>query len=135
VAWTYSGDPSSSAKDAVRFAIGDTDATDPLLTDEEINHLVAEYGTAKQAAPAAAEAIAAKFSRQASKSVGDLSIQLNQKAEAYMALARRLAQRASTVAAAPYAGGVDAADRASETDTSLLQPVFKRGMHEPAGEV
>ena len=36
MAWTYSGDPSSSARDAIRFLVGDTDTNDQLVTNEEI---------------------------------------------------------------------------------------------------
>lgn len=34
--WTYSGDPSTSLADELRFTIGDTDPEYPLLQNEEI---------------------------------------------------------------------------------------------------
>ena len=37
MSWTYSGDPSTSSMDMVRFTIADTDTTDQKLTNEEIN--------------------------------------------------------------------------------------------------
>lgn len=43
MSFTYSGDPSASKLDAVRFALGDTDASQPLLQDEEINYLISMY--------------------------------------------------------------------------------------------
>jgi hypothetical protein len=43
MAWTYSGDPSSSELDRYRFLIGDTDVDDKVLQDEEINFIIAEY--------------------------------------------------------------------------------------------
>ncbi len=36
MAWTYGGDPSANARDAIRFLIGDTDTNDQLLNDAEI---------------------------------------------------------------------------------------------------
>lgn len=43
MAWTYSGDPSSSDLDRYRFLIGDTDVDDKVLQDEEIMFILAEY--------------------------------------------------------------------------------------------
>lgn len=43
MAWTYSGDPKSSEKDKYRFLIGDTNADDPILQDEEIEFILSEY--------------------------------------------------------------------------------------------
>lgn len=43
MAWTYTGDPSSSAKDKYRFLIGDTDETKPILQDGEIEFVIQEY--------------------------------------------------------------------------------------------
>lgn len=42
MAWTYSGDPSTSVLNRYRFLIGDTDEHMELLLDEEINFVV-EY--------------------------------------------------------------------------------------------
>lgn len=90
--WTYSGNPASSEKDAVRFLIGDTDTSDQLLSDAEINYVIVESGGSRyQAAHDAAYAIAGKFSRMAqSKSVGDLSISYADRARAYFELANEL---------------------------------------------
>lgn len=58
--WNYSGDPSTSSKDAVRFLIPDTDETNPILLDKEIEYLVTTEGTVKLAAAAALEVIASQ---------------------------------------------------------------------------
>lgn len=128
MAWSYSGDPSTSDKDAVRFMVGDTNNADQLMQDEEINFAVAREGSALKAAVVIARAIAAKFSRQADKAVGDLRIDLSQKAKAYHALAAQLEQEAG-ILAVPYAGGLTVDEKAAaELDSSLVQPAFKRGM-------
>lgn len=78
--FTYSGDPSSSPRNEVRFLLADTDSTDPLLSDEEIDYALAKAeGDVYQTAHDCAYAISAKFVRRAdtSKSVGDLSLSVS----------------------------------------------------------
>ena len=60
--FSYSGDPSKSSTDTVRFLVQDTNSKDVLLQDEEIAFLVNEEGSVEQAAMRAAETIAAQFS-------------------------------------------------------------------------
>jgi hypothetical protein len=36
--WTYAKRPTRSARDALRLMIGDTDASDPFLSDEEADY-------------------------------------------------------------------------------------------------
>ena len=91
--FTYSGNPSSTQRDSIRFLLNDTDATDVLLTDEEIAYLIAQWSDTYESARAGAEIIASKFSRDAdniSKTVGDLSISksFNNKAAQYRELAK-----------------------------------------------
>lgn len=92
--WTYSGNPGSSSRDAVRFLIGDTAGGDQLVSDEEIAYLLTEETTVRSAAGRACEAIAAAFGRNSdqSKSVGDLSLSesWSQRATSYLTLADRL---------------------------------------------
>jgi hypothetical protein len=65
MSWSYSGSPGSSGKDQVRFYVQDTDITRQLLSDEEINFLLAQwvnaYGSPIYTAAVAAEVIASKF--------------------------------------------------------------------------
>ena len=76
--WTYSGDPSTSTRNYVRFLISDTVITDQLFSDEELNYIIIEWsGDAYSAAREAAEILIARFAREAdssSKSVGDISV-------------------------------------------------------------
>lgn len=126
--WTYSGDPSASNLDAVRFMTGDTDTTDQLVTDGEINYALTAGGGVTAAAVTICQAIAAKFSRQADKSVGDLRISLSQKAQAYLSMADKLEQKGSRLAI-PFACGLSVDEKeTSEADTSAVQPLFRRGM-------
>jgi hypothetical protein len=75
--FTYSGNPGASALDEVRFLIQDTDTSDQLLSNEEINYLLASYdGDAFGAAIAAMTSLIGQAARvqEESKTVGDLSL-------------------------------------------------------------
>lgn len=105
--WTYSGDPASSDRDAVRFTVGDTDSTEELVTDEEITYLLGIHNGVGMASVGAARSIAAKFSRKAdqSRAVGDLSLsqQYSQQSFNYHHLADHLLAIASGIDAPPLA--------------------------------
>jgi hypothetical protein len=79
--FTYSGDPTTSTRNKVRFLLNDTLLSDPLFTDEELDYLITEWGTdVYEICRAAAETLSSKFARladQTSKSVGDLSITIS----------------------------------------------------------
>lgn len=130
--WTYSGDPASSNRDAVRFLVGDTDTTDQLVTDEEIAWLLSENSDDVYTAAAdSARAIAASFARKATtKVVDDLRIEFMDRSARYYALAAQLtaeAQQRSQVAV-PWGGGLSISERDSDDDdTDLPGPRFRRG--------
>jgi hypothetical protein len=93
--FTYSGTPSASPRDAIRFLLNDTDSTDVLLTDEEISYLISTWSNTYESARAGAEVIASRFTRDAdnlSKTVGDISISKSyaSKAKQYRELAKSL---------------------------------------------
>jgi len=101
--WTYSADPTSSTKDAVRFLIGDTDDTNPIIQDEEIYFNLGEVGqNIYRAASNTCYNLAARFTGEAqstSKSVGGLSISksLGDRAQRYERLAKDLLMRSRRV--------------------------------------
>ena len=123
--WSYSGNPAASDLDAVRFAIGDTDTADQLLSDEEIAYLLTN-STVSAASIAACEALAAKFARSVDRTVGSLSLSASQKAKQFRELAATL-RRQRAVLAAPYAGGISVADKDTQrADTDRVKPTFYR---------
>ena len=105
--FSYSGNPSSSSLDLVRFLLQDTDSTDVLLSNEEINYLIATWTNPYEVARVGAETISGQFTRLAdstSKSVADLSISksYSNKASQYRELAIQIAnQRARLYPSAP----------------------------------
>lgn len=107
MSWSYSGDPSSSTRDLVRFLLRDTDTTDQLFSNEELDYLVTTWANGYEAARNGAEILASKFTRQAdlSKSVGDLSLSESYggRAQEYRDLAMSLAeQRQRLIPATPW---------------------------------
>jgi hypothetical protein len=78
MSWSYSGDPSDSNLDAIRFFVQDTDPEDQFITDEEIEFLYnlwnPVYGNNMMIASMVAEAIAAKFAREVSYSADGVAV-------------------------------------------------------------
>lgn len=62
MSWSYSGNPGANAKDEVRWLIGDTDANNQELSDEEVLYCIAETTTARGAAIKAIDGLIAKYS-------------------------------------------------------------------------
>lgn len=95
--YTYSFDPSTSSKDAVRFLCQDTDMTVGVvrLADEEINWVLILQSNIFLAAAQCAEEIAAYWARVQNTRIGPLNIQRSQAVTFYQAVAAKLKQTAS----------------------------------------
>lgn len=140
MAWTYSGDPSSSARDSIRFLIGDTDTNDQLLSDEEIAWVNSEASGSTTATTAVYDAamrccltIASKLAREADKTIGDLSVSMSQRAKAYREQAVELKNLATREGAVPipYAGGITISDKeVDEQNSDLFRSWFSSGQFE-----
>ena len=112
MSWSYSGDPASSDKDAVRFWVQDTDQSVPLLSDEEIDYLLSmwtpQYGSVIFVAAMAAEVIAAKYTGEVSVAADGVSVQVGDLSARFQLLAQRLrAQyKNESAGAEPFLTGV-----------------------------
>jgi hypothetical protein len=129
---TYTGKPATSTRDFVRWRTGDTDASDWLQTDSEIDAALSIHGDKFQAAAAVADAIAAKFARRVDSTMGKLKLTLSQKVKQYRELAGAIRTEATiSVAAAPWmaAHSVSAKD-GYEEDTDRVVPAFAVDMHD-----
>ncbi len=105
--WTYSGNPANSLLDAVRYEIGDTKESDPLLSNEEIQYELARSANdVLRAAARCCETIAAQFARLVNSTIGKTSIQAEAKFKHYTQKAKELRRRI-TSHGTPYAGGTD----------------------------
>lgn len=130
--WSYSGDPMSDEMDAVRFLVGDTDSGDPLMQDEEIEHLLDRFITPYQAAVQACRVLAAKFAREVSHSGDGLSYSGSDLHKHYMALAEeldKLARRQARAGAGPYVGGISWKERRKDDEDADLIPTHFRSHH------
>lgn len=137
--WSYTGDPELSSRDKVRWYTGDTDATDQLVSDEEIDSALDETGTAYGAASVVCRAIAARFARLVTKSTAGqnqtLTNNLSDLHKHYLDLAEQMSSSASSaVGAGLYAGGISISDKQSnEDDTDWVPPDFHREMLDAIG--
>lgn len=140
--YEYSGDPSTSSKDAVRFLLHDTTwtaTTEPLLQDEEIEWLLTQNTNVYLAAANGAETISAQFRKSAtqSKSVGGLSISYSNRSDEYASLAALLRQQAGSLDSSiptPLSTAQSVSEKAErEADEDRNATPFKLGIHDNQG--
>ncbi len=134
MAWTYNTSVlNTDPMTQVRFLVGDTDTTDQLVQDEEINFILTQEAGTYRSAAQVCIGIAAKFGRQAQRTVGSLSISANQKHEQYKALAQDLRRRAN-LSTTFYAGGLTQSGKDSvNSDDDRVVPFATKDMHTPPG--
>lgn len=140
MSWSYLAG-SGSSRDRVRFKLGDTNAADQLLQDEEIDDLIVEHVNVLLAAAHGAEAIASRLARDATLiQVADVSESyspLSAKSAYYGKLAEKLfadARREMAGIGMPHLGGSSRDRKAAvEEDTDRVSPAFTRG--DPIGEL
>jgi hypothetical protein len=114
---TYTGDPASSRKDAVRALIGDTGGEDNItwiLSDAEIawfdSMVTPSYDDAFMTAAVCADIISGRYAAEVSISTDGDSIATEQLQDKYKALAATLRTTYQTIAGAggyPLVGGID----------------------------
>jgi len=103
--WTYSGNPKTSPKDAVRFLIGDTNSDDGLVSDEEITFSLDMRGSPYGAAAEVCRSLAAKYARDADSSSRDMRESYSQRSSAYRSLVKAFEDKAQAqFAVVPIAG-------------------------------
>lgn len=136
----YTGDPTSSPKDAVRFLCGDVLRSDYLRTDEEYAFALTEGGAnLYRAAALICDSLASQFAREADKSVGEERTQLSQRSRAFAARAAEMRDRAATgasglVLAAPFLGGASMTRESAErADADFPQPAIRTGQFDHPG--
>lgn len=132
----YSDQPATNDIDKVRLMLGDTDCTDPLLSDNEINWLISATEEVTAAAAMGAKSIAGKFARKVSNTTGRVRKELSDLFDHYMALEKNLRDLAAAggigSAGIPSVSGVftaltkDAALTDAQ-DPDLVQPAFEVG--------
>jgi hypothetical protein len=115
--WTYNVvDLATTPLYQIRLMIGDTDTTDQLLQDEEINWILVVQPVMTYAAADCADIIAASFARQVTTTNGALRVTASLRQQQYADLAKRLRANGAgltpggtsggAIAATPFVGGV-----------------------------
>lgn len=92
--WTYSGEPSSSLKDEVRFWTQDVKADRPMLSDEEVFYLLEKWyektGSVIYVSAVACEVIASKMTPEVNVNADGVSVSVGDLQQRYITLAQRL---------------------------------------------
>jgi len=134
--WTYSGNPAGTARDKVRWLVGDVEDTDRQCSDEEIAAALADAGNnTVKAAVAVAEFLAAYYTREIDKSVstpggGSTNLALSSRADRYRKLATSL-RESMTLAVAPWSAAVRVTRKDEQgNDEDETQPYFRVGLHD-----
>lgn len=124
--WSYT-DPSASDKDAVRFAIGDTNTADQQLSDEEILWTLTQRTTVIGAALLCCDALIARYARLVTQSVGSVSVSYSDRLGNYRDLKDQL--KICGPAALPFAGGTKVSEKeTADEDEDRDPPMFSRDM-------
>lgn len=91
MSWSYSGDPSTSPLDQIRFTIGDTQEGMPLIQDEEIFFVLDKYNQDVQLASIhCLEGIVIKLAGQVDYTIGPEHVAAGNRYKNYLANLERL---------------------------------------------
>ena len=102
MSWSYSGDPSASKKDNVRFLTGDTEADDPQFTDEEIIFALSiRQDDVNRASIYCIENLLAKLAKRVDYRIGPESVNASDRYKQYQQLLERIKKDTYQVNAAP----------------------------------
>jgi hypothetical protein len=127
--WTYSGDPSASNRDKVRFLVHDTDTTRQLITDEEVAWALTDAGgNYYRAAATCCRVIGSEFA-QSNVTVGDVAEVFFGADANWTTLAEEYDRKAAAVGScpSPFLGGASVdrrRDNAADTDRTLPRSWF-----------
>lgn len=135
--WNYD-DPATKDRDKVRFLVGDTCASDPLVSDQEVAFAIGEQPTLELAAAFILRSLAARYSRKATSRVGDISNNCSDIAKAFSDRADKLDPGnqigGSSLLVAPSFGGLSISEKQTlDEDADAVQPSFRKGMNDIPG--
>ena len=116
----------------LRFRVGDTDTTSPLLQDAEYDAVIAAETSLNRWRASCLEAIGMKLLRQPNFALDKWREDRHAVATSFLTEAKEL--RKKSAAQAVYAGGISRADKATqEEDTDRVAPFAYDGMDQFPG--
>ena len=128
--FSYNDSDLSTELNQVRLLIEDTNSTSVLFSDEEIEFFISQEANIYGAAAVACESLQAKFAGGVSKTVGKLSIELQQRVAHYKDLAETYKAKSKMKGGIQlFAGGLSESQKdAVNSNTDRVQPDFFRDM-------
>lgn len=139
--WTYNYSTlATTPKDQIRLIIEDTNSTNQLLQDEEINFYLTMRASIYGAAALCCLSLSAQNAGNVSIQAGDTKIAYTDISKAWAAKAQAFAAMAAAGGAGlPYSGGISVADKQNnEQDPDRVEPQFSIGMFDsdlPIGQL
>jgi hypothetical protein len=128
--FTFSNTSITTDLAKVRHLIGDTDSTDPLLTDEQITFELVEDSNIYLCAANCCDRICAQLARKIDRNGTGFSATRSQKFQHYKDLAEILRSKSSTQCDVYWSNlSLDDAD-SIEQDSDFIQPSFKVGQND-----
>ncbi len=126
--FSYSGDPSRTPRDGVRFYVGDTNRQRPLLDDREVDFALAANPNPLIAAAVLAEHLMGKFAREADVTVGPVSKSFSSISEAFSKKAEQLRCEANKRAGVSFPAITIQGKRNLQENENLTRPAFLVGL-------
>ena len=127
MSWTFS-ESLTTTRDKLRLRVGDTDANDPLLSNETLDVLLTDKGDdLALAAIDAVRAIIAKLGREFDRSAVGVGGSRSQKVQHFHDLLKQLTKE-SRLSTGVVLGGVSASRKQTiEDDSDFVRPSFTVG--------
>lgn len=122
--WTYGGNPAASDSAAIRFLIGDTVSSAPLVTDEEIAWALTQNTNVYGAAEIIVNGLASKFCTLSNATVGPIKVEYTTRAEVFLKMAKSFKYKAEAKASLDvYGGGISYSDEETQKEDSDRIPL------------
>lgn len=128
MAFTYSGDPATSARDALRFTLQDTVEALALFQDAELDYALAEHSdNVNTAAIALCLTLSLRFAQELDRAVDRVSESgTAARAQFYRDLHDTLRARGAVLAGLRIGGRRHSEKEALESNPDAVQPEFKK---------
>ena len=125
MSWSYNT-ALQSARDQVRFWCGDTNSSNQLVSNEEIEFVLRSVTNVKLAAADILDRLSVQYASMVDTQVGDLRKSYGKISDNFASRAKALRRQ---VPPTPYAGGVSASRVGSNAeDSDIVAPPFRIGM-------